>query len=75
MKKWKHLNFEQSKTIASGIAHNYKLKDIANLINSRRGLDLDDDKFEILDSIIKNGVDNNKSIYQIKIENNEILVY
>lgn len=141
MKKWKHLNFEQRKTIISGIAHNYKLKDIAdlihfdptsiskevkrnripihinsskpncpklerwpfvcynckyrytdckykkmkydaktaqsyadaNLINSRRGLDLDDDEFNTLDSIIKNGVDNNKSIYQIKIENNEII--
>jgi len=42
------------------------------LFNSRRGLDLDDDEFNTLDSIIKNGVDNNKSIYQIKIENNEI---
>ena len=141
MKKWKHLNFEQRKTIASGIAHNYKLKDIAelisfdstsiskevkrnripihinsnkpncpklerwpfvcynckyrytdckykkmkydaktaqsfadsNLINSRRGLDLDDGEFNTLDSLIKNGVDNNKSIYQIKIENNDII--
>ena len=33
MKKWKHLNFEQRKTITSGIAHNYKLKDIADLIH------------------------------------------
>jgi len=141
MKKWKHLNFEQRKTISSGIAHNYKLKDIAelinfdptsiskevkrnripihinsnkpncpklqrwpfvcynckyrytdckykkmkydvktaqnyadnNLINSRRGLDLDEYEFSTLDSLIKNGVDNKKSIYQIKIENNDVI--
>ena len=29
MKKWKHINFEQRKTIASGISHKMKLKDIA----------------------------------------------
>ena len=136
MKKWKHLCFEQRKTIISCIVHNYKLKDIsdlihfdptsiskevqrnripihinsnkpdcpklnrwpficynckyrytdckykkmkydaktaqnkaeANLINSRRGLDLDNDEFNNLNTIIKNGIDNNKSIYQIKIE-------
>ena len=45
----------------------------ANLINSRRGIDLDDEEFNKLDSIIKKGIDENKSIYQIKIENrNEI---
>lgn len=33
MKRWKHLNFEQRKTIISGIAHNYKLNDIADLIH------------------------------------------
>ena len=32
MKKWKHINFEQRKTIASGIAHKMKLKDIAELL-------------------------------------------
>ena len=41
----------------------------ANLINSRKGIDLDNDEFKKLDSIIKNGVDNKKSIYQIQIEN------
>ena len=41
----------------------------ANLINSRRGIDLDDEEFNKLDSIIKKGIDENKSIYQIKIEN------
>ena len=142
MKKWKHINFEQRKTIASGIAHKMKLKDIAellyldttgvsrevkrnrtivepiksnndicptlkrwpyvcsnckkrykdcpfnkyyynaklaqkyadyNLKSSRRGLDISSDEFKTLDTIIKNGVDNNKSIYQIKIENKDII--
>ena len=134
MKNWKHLTFEQRKTISSGISHGYKLKKIGenllvdptsiskevkrnrieisiglknnckktkrwpyvctgcknrynncpytkykynaskaqekadtNLINSRRGIDVDDE-FKRLDKIIKDGVDDNKSIYQIKIE-------
>ena len=44
-----------------------------NLVNSRRGIDVDDEEFKQLDTIIKNGVDENKSIYQIKIENNDII--
>lgn len=44
-----------------------------NLINSRRGIDVDDEEFRQLDTIIKNGIDENKSIYQIKIENNDII--
>ena len=48
-------------------------KDDANLINSRKGIDLDSDEFKKLDSIIKNGIEDNKSIYQIKIENNDII--
>lgn len=140
MKNWKHINFEQRKTICSCVAHNYKVKDIgdlldldptsiskevkrnrvpmslkndtesncdklkrwpyvcnncknrygncpyvkfkydakiaqrianANLINSRKGLDLDDKEFKELDRIIKNGIDNDKSLYQIKIENKD----
>lgn len=142
MKKWKHINFEQRKTISSSISHNYKLKDIgellsidptsiskevkrnrvlvepkttiikycnrlnrwpyvcsnckyrykecyytkfkydaktaqnladSKLINSRRGIDVDDNEFKQLDSVIKTGIDNNKSIYQIKIENNDFI--
>ena len=140
MKNWKHLTFEQRKTISSGISHEYKLKDIGesllvdptsvskegrrnrieisnglknnckrnqrwpyvctgcknrynncpytkykydaskaqekadiNLINSRRGIDVDDEEFKKLDKIIKDGVDDNKSIYQIKIENNDTI--
>lgn len=142
MKKWKHINFEQRKTITSGIAHKMKLKDIAELLYldptsvskevkrnriivepiklnndicptlkrwpyvctnckkrykdcpfnkfiynavqaqkqadynlkiSRKGLDISSDEFKKLDSIIKKGIDNNKSIYQIKIENKEII--
>ena len=33
MKKWKHINFEQRKTISSGIAHNLKVKDIGELLD------------------------------------------
>ena len=140
MKNWKHLTFEQRKTISSGISYGYKLKVIGenlmvdptsiskevkrnrieisiglkndcektqrwpyvctgckerynncpftkykydastaqknadnNLINSRKGIDVDDDEFKQLDQIIKNGVDDKKSIYQIKIENNNII--
>lgn len=43
----------------------------ANLINSRKGIDLDNEEFNRIDSIIKKGTDENKSIYQIKIENND----
>lgn len=140
MKHWKHINFEQRKTISSCISHNYKLINIsrilsldprgiskevkrnrtpidistaissncsklkrwpyvcsnckyrykeckfikfkydaktanqkadANLINSRKGIDLDSNEFNTLDSIIKKGTDDNKSIYQIKIENSD----
>ena len=142
MKKWKHINFEQRKTIASAIAHKMKVKDIGELLEldptgisrevkrnriivepikqindicpslkrwphvctgckkryqecpynkfiynaknaqkladynlkaSRRGLDITSDDFKRLDNIIKTGVDNNKSIYQIKIENNNVI--
>lgn len=44
-----------------------------NLVNSRRGIDVDDEEFKQLDTIIKNGVDEKKSIYQIKIENNDTI--
>ena len=140
MKKWKHINYDQRKSISSGIAHNMKLKYISelldldptsisrevkrnrsivepikqnnnccpklrrwpfvctncknrykdcpfnkfiynakkaqnladyNLKSSRRGLDITSKKFKQLDNIIKTGIDNNKSIYQIKIENND----
>ena len=44
-----------------------------NLISSRRGLDIDSEEFKKLDKIIKDGIDNKKSIYQITIKNkNEI---
>ena len=42
-----------------------------NLINSRKGIDIDSEDFNELDKIIKNGIDNKKSIYQITIENKE----
>lgn len=43
----------------------------ANLINSQKGIDLDAEEFKKLDAIIKKGTDENKSIYQIKIENKD----
>lgn len=42
-----------------------------NLVNSRKGIDIDSEDFQKLDKIIKDGIDNNKSIYQITIENKE----
>lgn len=140
-KQWKHINFEQRKVIASGLAHNLKAKDIAtqlnldptsiskeikrnrdatlignqlsicqknqrwpyvcyncnqkythcpftrfkydaksaqrkadiNLINSRKGLDIEPDELKRLDSLIKSGISNKKSIYQIKIENSDLI--
>ena len=33
MKNWKHINFEQRKTICSCVAHNYKVKDIGELLD------------------------------------------
>lgn len=45
----------------------------ANLVNSKKGIDLDSEEFKKLDSIIKKGIENNKSIYQIKIENSDII--
>ena len=138
---WKHINFEQRKTIYSSISHNFKLIQIAelldldptsiskevkrnripikttynsnpckklnrwpyvcdnckfkygvchhnkfkydpkiaqnkanaNLVNSRKGLDITSDDFKLLDNIIKNGIDESKSLYQIKIENSNYI--
>ena len=44
-----------------------------NLVNSRRGIDVNDEEFKQLDKIIKDGIDENRSIYQIKIENNDTI--
>ena len=141
MKTWKHINEEQRKVICSGLAHNKKLYQIAdmiqldprsvskevkrnrtpidftdgaksncsklnrwpyvcsncknrynkncvfvkfkydskiaqrkadaNLVNSRKGIDLDLNEFNKLDSIIKKGTDDSKSIYQISVENKD----
>ena len=55
------------------IASNAQEKADTNLVNSRRGLDVDDEEFKQLDKIIKTGINNNKTIYQIKIENNDTI--
>jgi len=44
-----------------------------NLINSRKGIDIDNEEFKKLDNIVKNGIDNKKSIYQITIENKDLI--
>ena len=44
-----------------------------NLINSRKGIDIDSEHFKELDKIVKEGVDNKKSIYQITIENKNVI--
>ena len=48
-------------------------KSEVNLINSRKGIDIDSEKFRELDEIIKTGIDNKKSIYQITIENKDTI--
>lgn len=42
-----------------------------NLVNSRKGIDINSDEFQKLDKIVKEGIDNKKSIYQITIETKE----
>ena len=44
-----------------------------NLVNSRKGIDIDSDKFKELDEIVKTGTENKKSIYQITIENKDTI--
>ncbi len=44
-----------------------------NLINSRRGLDIEKTDFSALDKLIKEGIDNKKSVYQIKFENSDVI--
>lgn len=41
------------------------------LVCSRKGLDLTEDELKELDKLIKEGLENNDSIYQIKIKNND----
>lgn len=42
------------------------------LKNSRRGIDMDKEEFEVLDKLIKEGIDNKQSIYHIVHDNEEI---
>jgi IS30 family transposase len=43
------------------------------LVSSRKGIDVDSKQFEIINNIVKDGVDNKKSIYQIVIENKDTI--
>ena len=47
---------------------------LSRLVNSRRGIDMNEDSFKLLDSTIKNGVDNNHSIYHIVKNNPDLRV-
>ena len=42
-----------------------------NLVNSRKGIDITSEEFQKLDKIVKDGVNDKKSIYQITIENKD----
>jgi len=42
-----------------------------NLVISRKGIDIDSEKFKELDEFVKTGVEDKKSIYQITIENKD----
>lgn len=44
-----------------------------NLVNSRKGIDIDSKEFQEQDKLVKDGIDNKKSIYQITIENKDII--
>ena len=52
-------------------AKSAQTKAYTNLINSRKGIDINADEFKRLDDLIKSGIKDKKSIYQIKIENND----
>lgn len=67
--RYTHCIFDKYKYDAK-VAQN---KANANLINSRRGLDLDDDEFKTLDKTIKEGIENNQSLYEIKIKNSDTI--
>ena len=80
IQRWPYVCSECNKKYSNCPFTNYKYdpkivqkKADANLINSRIGIDIAEEEFKKIDSIIKSGVDNNKSIYQIKIENNDII--
>ena len=55
------------------IAEKAQAKANVNLINSRKGIDINSKEFYILDKIVKDGIDNKKSIYQITIENKDTI--
>lgn len=63
-KQCKFIKFKYDSKIAQSKAD-------ANLVNSRKGIDVDCEEFNNIDYIIKKGIDENKSIYQIKIENKD----
>lgn len=67
-KKYSSCPFTQYCYDAKNAQNNYKAK----LVQSRTGLNLTPDEYSKLDNIIKNGVDNQQSIYHIVKDNPEI---
>ena len=54
-------------------AQNAQDKADLNLVDSRKGIDIESDHFKEIDKIVKDGIDNKKSIYQITIENKDVI--
>lgn len=69
----KKYNYQCTFTKYKYVAQNAQIKSDIKLINSRKGIDIDSDEFIKLDNIIKDGIDNKKSIYQITIENKDVI--
>lgn len=67
--KYSHCSFDKYKYDARTAQNNAD----AILISSRRGLDLDAQEFKVLDKIIKQGIENKQSLYQIKIKNSDTI--
>lgn len=67
--RYVHCSFDKYKYDAT-IAQN---KADANLINSRRGIDIDSEEFKVLNKIIKEGIEDKKSLYEIKIKNSDTI--
>ncbi len=54
-------------------AQNAQDKANLNLVDSRKGIDIDSEHFQEIDKLVKDGIDNKKSIYQITIENKDTI--
>ena len=76
--RWPHVCDNCSKRYQSCGFNKYKYdpkiaqeKANFNLVHTRRGIDMTEEEFRVLDNIIKEGVDSNDSIYEICIKNKD----